>query len=74
MKKNQCEGWRRYGGIFTLGPVKWKRCESVGVVLLKVRQTGVVKRVPACQECWNECIKNGIEIIEATPIIQKKKI
>jgi hypothetical protein len=34
---NRCEGWRRYGGAFTLGPVHWEQCEAQGIVRLKFK-------------------------------------
>lgn len=68
--KHRCEGWRRDGGAFTLGPVKWKQCEANGVVELRFedQDTGKQKILPACKECWAECLATGVMIIEARPI------
>lgn len=66
----RCEGWRRTGGVFTLGPVTWKQCENSGIVTLKFKdaESGKVKTLPACKECWGECLSAGIKIIETRPI------
>lgn len=68
MKTKRCEGWRRYGGAFTFGPVKWEQCKNEGIVFIKFKDDGKIKTLPACKECWNECLSNGIEIIEVRPI------
>lgn len=72
-KTVRCEGWRRYGGAFTFGPVRWEQCKNDAVVNLKVRQEGEVQEMPGCMECWNEAIENSgkIEILEAKPIDPK---
>ncbi len=65
----QCEGWRRRGGAFSLGPVTWEQCKNDATVNIEVKQEGEVSTLPGCQECWKECIANkGIEVISATPI------
>lgn len=64
----RCEGWRRNGGAFTLGPVTWKQCEENATVMLKFKRDGKVQTLPGCQTCLNECIETGLEIIEAKPI------
>ena len=67
----RCEGYRRYGGAFTFGPVIWRQCENEAMVMLEVKQKeeGVYKG-PACGECWQEAIGNDkIEIISVEPII-----
>jgi hypothetical protein len=66
----RCEGWRRHGGAFTLGPVTWKQCEAQGIVTLKFKdpESGKVRTLPACKECWAECLATGVTIIEARPI------
>ena len=67
--KTRCEGWRRYGGAFTLGRPQWEQCKSDAVVLLTVEQDGkVLKDSPACADCWKEGQKAGIKQIEAKPI------
>ena len=50
----RCEGWRRHGGAFTFGPVKWEQCENDATVMLTVIQDGKQTVQPACQECWQE--------------------
>lgn len=66
----RCEGWRRHGGAFTLGPVTWTQCKNQGIVTLKFQDadSGKVKTLPACRECWTECLATGVKIIEARPI------
>lgn len=64
----KCEGWRRYGGAFKFGPVRWEQCKNKPLVKLTVKQEGEVKEVPACKECWQEAIENKIEIQKVTPI------
>ena len=71
-KPIQCEGWRRYGGVFTFGPVRWEQCKNDAVVMLTViqekRQT-----LPACMTCWEECANNGMRILKAVPITTYKE-
>lgn len=67
-KPPQCEGMRRYGGAFTLGPVRWVPCENPATVTLRVVQDGKAETLPACQTCWEEAIDNGIKITDAKPI------
>ena len=69
----RCEGWRRYGGAFTLGPVEWKQCENVAIVMLKVNQ-GKIEELPACAECWAEVRENKIEVLEVKPITPNVKL
>ena len=69
--KNRCEGWHRTGGAFTLGPVTWHQCEKEGVVLLTVTQDGMKKVMPACQDCWQECLDSRIPILETKPIVKQ---
>lgn len=66
----RCEGWRRHGGAFTLGPVTWTQCKEKGVVMLTFRDKDrdSIKTLPACKDCWAECLATGIAIIEARPI------
>lgn len=67
--KTRCDGWRRYGGAFTLGPVKWEQCKNDATVLLTIEQDGeVLKDSPACAECWKEGREKGIKQLEAKPI------
>lgn len=64
----QCEGWRRYGGVFTLGPVRWEQCKNTAVVILTVTQDGETKDFPACGKCWNECLERGMAVGKAVPV------
>jgi hypothetical protein len=64
----RCEGWRRHGGAFTFGPVKWEQCESEGVVMIRFIEDGEERTLPACMECWQECIQTGVQIVEVTPM------
>ncbi len=66
----QCEGWRRYGGAFTLGPVTWRQCTNEAIVTLTVTQDGKTEQLPACLECWNEAVENNITISAAIPVDQ----
>jgi len=78
-KTPRCEGWRRYGGAFTLGPVKWVQCPESATVMLTVKQEGEKKkqRMPSCQKCWLEaCSTKGIAVLDAKPIavdVEKKR-
>lgn len=65
-KSLQCQGWRRTGGAFSLGPVTWNQCEEIPAVMLIVK--GQTEPMAACGICWNECIETGVEILTATPI------
>jgi hypothetical protein len=65
--KIQCQGYRRHGGAFTFGPVTWKQCTNDAIVMLTVKQEKA-ERLPACNDCWKECIEKGIKIIKAEPI------
>lgn len=62
----RCEGMRRRGNAFTLGPVRWRQCENDAVVILKVRQE-VIAEFPACLVCWNEAVERQMEIHSACP-------
>jgi hypothetical protein len=64
----QCEGWRRTGGAFTFGPVKWEQCENSALVMLTVVQNAKKEELPACRKCWNEAIENKIEISAVVPL------
>ena len=56
----QCEGYRRNGGAFQLGPVKWERCKNDATHYVTVSQDGKRSKLPACEKCLTECIDNGI--------------
>lgn len=64
----RCEGWRRTGGAFTLGPVRWQQCENTAIVRLTVTQAGETEQISACLECWREATGREIEILEAVPL------
>ncbi len=70
MCRIRCEGWRRHGGAFSFGPVKWAQCKEDAVVLLTIKQGKEKKTtLPACKLCWNKSINHkGIKIIEVKPI------
>ena len=61
-KPIRCEGWRRYGGAFSLGPMQWEQCPGAAVVMLTVKQEGYIKAWPACLECWAEAIDSGLKV------------
>lgn len=63
----RCEGWRRTGGAFTFGPVKWEQCAKEAIVMLKVRQEKE-EELHSCLDCWNECKENNIEILGVEPL------
>jgi len=68
----RCEGWRRHGGIFTLGPVEWEQCSSEAVMLLTVVQAGkITEDLPSCEACRQECQDRGIDILSTKPIDTK---
>lgn len=67
--QHACEGYRRYGGAFTLGPVRWEPCTEPAVVKLRLTQDGKAKVCYACKVCWDECKSTpGITIFVAEPI------
>ena len=68
IKETRCEGWRRYGGAFTLGPVTWEQCKNPGIVILTIDQGEGTKKLPACKKCWQEAVANCIKILKTTPI------
>lgn len=65
----RCEGMRRHGGAFTLGPVTWEQCKEDATVMLVVVQGKEETTVPSCMACWEEGIENkGIDIKTTRPI------
>ncbi len=66
--KTKCEGYRRYGGAFSFGPVVWEQCKKKAIVELIVVQGKKQITFPACMTCWDEAISNDIRIIKAKPI------
>lgn len=69
----QCEGWRRYGGAFSFGPVVWRQCDNDAVVVVESEQEGEVTKTPVCMNCWNEGIETGIRIIRVAHIKEDEK-
>jgi len=68
-KKIQCEGYRRRGGVFTLGPVSWSQCSNQATVQLTVTQERQTKTFPACEVCWKEALhSSAIKIKKAVPV------
>lgn len=66
----KCEGYRRYGGAFTMGPVQWVPCTETATVIIRVRQKNKdIDELPACLTCWGEAMENdGMEVLSARPI------
>jgi len=64
----RCEGFRRYGGAFTLGPIEWEQCEENAIVYITTRINNKKQIIPSCKKCWEESIENGIKIIEVKPV------
>lgn len=69
----RCQGFRRHGGALTFGPPVWEQCENEGVVMLTVLQDGEKETLPACNECWQECIDRGVKIEKVAPIVKSKE-
>lgn len=64
----RCQGWRRYGGAFSFGPIKWVQCKERATVMLCFERDGKTETLPACPKCWQECIDTGLKILSAKPI------
>ena len=63
MMLTQCEGYRRTGGAFSFGPVKWAQCKEHAVFMLEFIQEKKEERMPACMTCLNEALHtNSIKI------------
>jgi hypothetical protein len=68
----QCEGMRRYGGAFRLGPPQWVPCKNKATVKLKLKQNDEISEFAGCNTCWDECTKTkGIKVISVHPITHK---
>jgi hypothetical protein len=68
--KLKCKGFRRYGGVFSLGPVKWEQCKATPTVMIKVKN--VKETQPACNHCWQELIDSDEQEIESVePIVEE---
>jgi hypothetical protein len=59
----QCEGWTRHGGAFTIGPPRWERCRNESTWLLTATQNGETRHFPVCDECREEAKLRGITIV-----------
>jgi len=68
----RCEGYRRKGGAFTLGPVQWVQCENEAVVMIECKQDGEIETFPACQKCFDEALEKGIVIGKTILAIDKQ--
>jgi hypothetical protein len=66
----RCEGYRKYGNFMTLGPREWKQCENESIVMIRFECDGKEQTLPACAECWKDCIDTKLHILEVTPIIE----
>ena len=61
----QCDGWRRYGGAFSLGPIIWKQCPNEAIVELEIVQDNKKSKMAACNSCWEEALDTPSIIIES---------
>lgn len=69
--KKQCEGWRRYGGAFTMGPVTWEQCKEKATVMVegKNHDETLYKTLPMCDTCLREAqTTTGVKVRKITPI------
>ena len=70
----KCEGMRRRGGAFTLGPVEWEQCSNDAIVMLKVKQDDGTGEFPGCDACWRECRETkGMKVLEARPLTDAER-
>ena len=70
---DECGGERRYGGVFTFGPVKWEKCKNKPIVIIQIQHKNKqTENIPACLECWKECIENKLKILKVELIIIDK--
>jgi len=65
LEELKCQGYRRRGGAFTLGPVEWEQCDDVPEVMLTIEGK---EPMPACKTCWKECIENNLKITKVEPL------
>lgn len=63
-----CEGFRRYGGAFTLGTPYWEQCKEEATVLITFSNNAGTHVLPGCAKCWAECIENKLNIVSVIPI------
>lgn len=62
---NKCDGWRRYGGAFSMGPPEWKQCTNEATVELTIVQDDKKSEMAACNLCWEEARNTPSIIIES---------
>jgi len=74
MTETKCEGWRRYGGVMTLGKPQWARCTNDPVVFLTIQEGSESRVRAACGLCWQEVIDNNLTILHTAPIKEEDKI
>lgn len=66
----RCEGYRRHGGAFTLGPVRWAQCINSATMRLRIQQpSGSTVELPACPVCLQECRENKLTILDILPVL-----
>ena len=71
----RCEGYRRFGGAFSLGPVTWQQCSERAIAVLTIEQDGKVQDVPACSKCWTEAMYyGGIKITATRPVAPNNEV
>lgn len=71
----RCEGWRRKGGMMTLGNPEWRQCQNEATVKITFKQgKEPEKELPGCSFCWEDCERNdNIKIVSVTPLIGERK-
>ncbi len=70
----RCEGWRKPGSFMTFGPRHWEQCSNEAIVMIKFERKGENQILPACAQCWQDCIDNrdpSMRILEVTPILKE---
>ena len=70
----RCEGYRRYGGAFTLGPITWVQCTNNAIVELTAVQDNKESTFPACLHCWKEAIEKKINVTSVVPLSEEKNV
>lgn len=69
----RCEGYKRVGGVFTMGPVQWVQCTNDAIVRLRATQEGRTRTYPACKACHGRAVEAEITIVAVLPLKQAKK-
>lgn len=64
VKMKQCDGWRRYGGVMTLGSVKWVQCTHEAIATIKIIQDNEETIMNTCQHCLDEAKELNMKIVE----------